>query len=145
MLLAVMALLCGGCTQNHGHIGRLFGTWFLYEYTADGEPLSPPNPAETFWSFQSDIIMMTVVEADGYFSKHFGTWVETDNELILNYYHKTDADAPGTGGYGIPSWLGLPSTDNVVLKYIEKEQNRMAFRYDAADGTVYEYFLKRTH
>lgn len=142
---AVLALLCTGCTQNHGHIGRLFGTWFLYEMTADGNPVDISEHGDAFWSFQGSMIMISTVGDHYSIDKNYGTWVETDTELILDFNHSYEGRPPGTGGYGPPEWLMLPGTDNVVLHYLVKEKNRMALRYNADDGVVYEYFFKKTH
>lgn len=144
-VLIVTAVLLAGCTQNHGYIGRLFGSWTLYAMTENGENVDISVHGDTFWSFQSDVIMMTRVFDHGTHEKRFGTWTETDNELILNFNHKYEGTPSGTGAYAPFEWLGMPGTDNIVLHYIEKERQRMAFDYTAPDGTEYQYFLKKTY
>ena len=148
-LLAVCAVMAGifcGCLQNHGYIGRLFGSWVLCEMTVNGEDYDSSQYGDLFWSFQSNIIMMTTVFDHGTANRAFGTWTESDDDLILNLGHKYDGIAqPGTGAYGPPSWLGLPGSDNVVLHYQVKEKNKMSFDYTSPDGTRYFYAFKRTH
>ncbi len=49
LLAALLAavLLCS-CTQNNGHIGKLFGTWVLTERLADGTAIEKPYDAEAY-------------------------------------------------------------------------------------------------
>ena len=53
LLAALLAavLLCS-CTQNNGHIGKLFGTWVLTERLADGAAIEKPYDADAYMSFQ---------------------------------------------------------------------------------------------
>lgn len=144
-LLSVCVAMVGmltGCLQNHGYIGRLFGSWTLYEMTVDGQEYDISQHGDLFWSFQSNLITITLVFDHGTVGKGVGTWIETDETLILNLNYKYDN---GTGHYEPLSWLGIPDSDNVVLNYIVKERNKMSFSYTSPDGTSYYYSLKRTH
>lgn len=145
LILLLTLLLTTACTQNHGYIGRLFGSWYLYEMTENGESVDITVYGDTFWSFQSKMIMISVVDAYMGTVKHYGTFEESDNEIILNFNHVHDGIQPGTGGYGPPTWMGLPGSDNVALTYVIKENTRMALRYTDAEGTVYEYYLRKTY
>lgn len=144
-ILLISLLLAVGCTQNHGYIGRLFGSWYLYEMTENGDVVDIAIYGETFWSFQRNLVEMNVASPYGDGNKHYGSFTETDTELIFNFNHKYGDNAPGTAGYGPPTWMGLPGTDNVVLTYIIKENKRMALSYTNAEGTVYEYYLRKTY
>lgn len=143
IILFLFCLLLSACTQNHGYIGRLFGSWYLYEMTCDGATVDIAQHGDTFWSFQSELIMVST-EYDMYTQqKTYGTWNETDDKLILNFSYTYDAGG-SVSAYDPPAWLGFPKADNIVLLYLEKNKKSMSFRYTDADGKVYEYFLRKT-
>ncbi len=140
----VLAVLFAGCTQNHGYIGRLFGSWFLYNMTVDGETPAAFDEAELFWGFQSDLIMITKKRPHHNVSKSYGTWTETESTLTLNFTHSDPAHPAGTHGYETPAVLGFGHEEPVQLTYIEKEDNTMTLCRTAADGSEYIYYLKKT-
>lgn len=138
----MIALLAASCTQNHGNIGRLFGSWYLYAMTCDGENIDISAYGDTFWSFQNNLIMMTT-ETDYYtVEKSYGTWIDTDDALILDFSYTNDADI---NAYAPPVWTGLPKASDVVLQYLEKADKTMSLRYTDAEGTIFEYFLRKTY
>jgi len=57
LLLAL--LLTSGCTQNNGHIGKLFGAWLMTEMTIDNTPKTFEKGAFTTVAFQNNIMRIT--------------------------------------------------------------------------------------
>ncbi|MDE6196979.1 MAG: lipocalin-like domain-containing protein [Muribaculaceae bacterium] len=145
ILLTIIAMCSWSCTQNHGHIGRLFGSWYLYDMTVDGDTPDDFDYAELFWSFQSDVIRVTERFPYHVAGKSYGTWTETESTLTLNFTHSDPSHPAGTHGYRPPEILGFNCTDPIVLTYLEKEKNTMTLEQRRADGKTYVYFLKRTH
>lgn len=145
-IISSVLMAAVGCTQNHGHIGRLFGTWYLYAMSCNGSDVDITEHGDMFWSFQSDIIMLTQTYDHGTVDKQYGTFIETDNTLILDFNHSfSSTDGVGAGTYTPPAWLGLPAEDGIVLQYLENNSNSMTLKYNAVSGEEYVYYFKRTH
>lgn len=142
--MIAVAVLLGGCTQNHGHIGRLFGSWYLYAMTCNGAEEDIAVYGDTFWSFQSNLIMMTTESEHYQVHKSYGTWTETDDALILDFSY-TYEDTSADNAYNPPVWIGLPKAADIVLEYMVKSNKDMSLRYVDAEGNIYEYFLRKTY
>lgn len=142
--MVMLVLVLSSCTQNHGNIGRLFGSWHLYAMTEDGTTVDIESHGDTFWSFQSSLIMVTT-EYDHYtVEKSYGTWMETDDALILDFGYSYD-DPNSVQAYDPPIWMGLPKASDIVLTYLEKSDKAMSLRYVDTDGKTFEYFLRKTY
>lgn len=144
IITLVLVLVSTACTQNHGHIGRLFGSWYLYEMTCDGEHLDIAKYGDAFWSFQSNLIMITIEEDYYSVGKTYGTWAESGDNLILDFSYTYDKEWT-VGAYDPPEWMGLPKDAGIVLHYLEKSGKAMALRYTDADGKVFEYYFRKTY
>lgn len=140
-----IAIMAAGCTQNNGNIGRLFGSWVLDEATLDGAPLVLPEGTETFWSFQGDIIMVTLSHGNHEYSKRYGTFSELpDNIMRLTFTYSSDAVPEGTGIYGAPEWLGFPSSGVFDLSVADSPKNRLVLTYSAPGNGIYIYKFSKT-
>ena len=144
IITTILLLTASACTQNHGYIGRLFGSWYLYEMTCDGEAVDIAQYGDAFWSFQSNLIVITIEYDHHCVSKSYGTWTETDGNLILDfsytYEHGSLEDA-----YEPPVWMGLVKKPDNVLHYLEKSGKSMLLRFTDADGKVFEYYFRKTY
>ncbi len=144
IIILILALTATACTQNHGHIGRLFGSWYLYEMTCDGEAVDISTYGDAFWSFQSNLIMITIEEDYHSVYKTYGTWIENDDNLILDFSY-TYENGDMQSAYDPPEWMGLPKEADIMLKYIEKTNKSMVLRYVDNEGKVFGYFLRKTY
>lgn len=151
LLCALLMLVLGGCTQNNGYIGDLFGTWRLDRLTCDGAPqvLYPGCESEgdepgripelyTF-SFQGSLIGVVAIYPHHDFSEAYGSFEHAGDILYLNFDH-TDND----GGYMYtpPAALHLP--DTLVPMNIEKlTSSEMHIWYVSDDGKRYDYYLNK--
>lgn len=138
-------MAAAACTQNHGHIGYLFGAWYLYDMTVDGETPEDFGRNELFFKFQSDLIIITQNEPYHWVGHSYGTWSETENTLTLNFTYSDPQHPAGTHSYGTPAVLGFSSTEPVALSYVEKEKNTMVLEMTGSEGQTYLYYLKRTY
>ena len=135
--LAVMpCMVMSGCTQDGGHIGPWFGEGLMTEVDVDG-CRDQSYDADTYWYFQSDIIVI----GSGY-----GTWTSSDddNTLTVRFDDSDDDNARGSSLYSPDPATHLPlgvsnleilqlSSSDIVLRYI-----------DPADPPVtYTYHLKK--
>lgn len=110
----LMSVLLAGCTQNNGHIGKLFGSWVLVERVAPGaSPL--PSDATFYMSFQGDVVQF-ITEYEHYdYLRFFATWQRQGDRLTLNFDNKNDNEAPGQGGFAPPQWLVNPSLHTTLM------------------------------
>lgn len=141
-VIALMAVF-GGCTQNNGHIGKLFGSWGLELMTVDDQPVVFEDGGFSTMSFQSNIVM--VVFDDKYHNslKSYGTWKRFDSVLQFDFSHKSDHDAPGTGAFAPPAWLQFPAgvSDFVI---VELSDSKLWLMRTGDDGKQYVYIFNKT-
>ena len=87
LLAALLAavLLCS-CTQNNGHIGKLFGTWVLTERLADGAAIEKPYDADAYMSFQNNIVHFRTVENNYDLIEYkTATWIRMGDSLSFDF------------------------------------------------------------
>lgn len=148
ILIAVFAC-AAACTQNHGYIGRLFGSWYLYDLTIDGHTPEEFGSEDLFFSFQSDLMTITIEHPYYVVDKRYGTWQETDDGeyLIVNFSHSDQRpeNAQGQGEYAAPAFFGWNSDAPTTLHYIECEDKSMILNYTAPDSHEYIYYLRKTY
>ncbi len=113
-----LAVVTGGCTQNNGHIGKLFGTWVLTG-TVIGEETSPlDDGCEAYLSFQNNIArMLTVCDSYGVDEEKYATWTQSGDNLVLDFSHTADGNL---WDYDVPSWL-YPEEEkiNFTVTYLD--------------------------
>ena len=86
ILAVLLATVAIACTQNGGHIGRLFGSWVLESATCDGSEMTMPEDTETFWSFQSDLLRVQLADKHHTAENYFGNFTELPDGLLrLDY------------------------------------------------------------
>lgn len=142
-IIAVILLALSSCRVNNGDIGDYFGSWSLYDMKIDGETPDDFDPELTFWQFQNNIIDICRVgfmyDRDG----HWGTWSEENDRLLLNFMHHDVDEAPGTGGYSAPSWIGFTSDEIISLKFVSRDSKSMTLSWNSPDGRQYTYSLRK--
>lgn len=149
LLCALLVALLGGCTQNNGHIGDIFGTWRLTELTCDGVP-QDIYPAEgepgyipqlyTF-SFQGSIVVLFTIYEHNSYLETFGTWQRDGKTLFLDFGH---SDNDGTETYTPPAELYL--YHDVAAMNIEKlTSSEMHFWRILDDGVRIDYYLNKAY
>lgn len=115
-LLIILAV--GGCTQNNGYIGPIFGSWSLMEISADGKPLE--MTAETVFSFQNEVVR--IEDVSNFPNKgviKFGNFSISDDVLSLTFL--TELSPSGEGyGFLMPSWLYFPEGEMPLRFDIKK-------------------------
>lgn len=145
-LTLLLAVLAAGCTQNNGHIGRIFGSWYLEEATIDGVPMELPVDTETFFSFQSDIVLVTLKGTYGYKENYFGTFEQLSGGLLRLHFTYSDNDNPvGTGAYSAPTWLGFPSEGVFDLQESsESKDDKLVLTRVSDSGEIYIFKFTKT-
>lgn len=137
-LILFIAMAASGCTQNGGHIGKLFGRWHLDAIEADG-CAAPERHGDIYWAFQSDVIQMMRENAPNDFSTIFGLFRLDDNTLFIDF---PEAAKP-TQTDGKPPFpeTGLPRESRLqVLKLTGKE---MVLLYQATPQGTLTYRLRK--
>ena len=138
-------LLAGGCTQNDGHIGPLYGSWTLTQMLCNGEQQQLPQGTSTMASFQNNIVFFHLYEdSDGTYTRKIGTWEQKNDDIYFNFTHSGNGTPAGTGIYSAPEWLDFPQ--NCVFSVALKETGggKMTWERTADNGDVYIYNFKRT-
>ena len=141
--IAVILLALCSCRVNNGDIGDYFGSWSLYDMKIDGETPADFDPELTFWQFQNNIIDICRVEFMYDRVAHWGTWEEENGSLLLNFMHHNGNDAPGSGEYSAPAWIGFTSDEIMSLSFVSRASKRMTLSWNSPDGHQYVYSLRK--
>lgn len=142
-LMAVIVMLLTAACQNNGDIGDLYGTWRVDRYTADGEVVHG-YADQTVFSFQSSVICIVHLTDDyGSNDRNYGTWSEDGATLTLNFTHSDDENAPGTGVYRAPEWLGMTSDEPMVMDVSARSGSDMTLTWVSPLGVKNEYKLHK--
>lgn len=140
-LILFLAILLGGCTQNNGHIGPIFGTWALVEVTLDGEP--QPLSVETMFSFQNEIVKVTrLVNYPFEREDRFGNFHITDDTLVMEFQNKPTES--GSHMYMYPEWIPFPGDGKPVVFDIRQLNGRKMVLDLDSDGRRYTYEFDKT-
>ena len=142
--LLLTLVLLSGCTQNNGHIGKLFGAWLMTEMTIDNTPKTFEKGAFTTVAFQNNITRFIYHTDELTYTERYGTWQRADNILSLDFNHGDDTAAPGTGRYQAPEWLDMPAKSVVDVTISELNPGRMTWVYNDPQGRVIIYKFERT-
>lgn len=141
--LIVVALTLGivtSCTRNNGDIGPWYGEWHLQSIDINGVD-DDSYPGNVLWKFQSNIVEMVTVTGHTH-TEHYGTWSESADELILDYTHSDNANAPGSSKYAPPQCTHLPAAI-VSLRIIKKSSSELILSYSPDADTVIVYTLRK--
>lgn len=144
-ILSLVVLAFGACTQNNGHIGRLFGSWVLQSATLNGEVYPMPAGSQTYWSFQSDLLRVTLEEEYNYYQNFYGSFTQVgENMLRLNFTYSDNANASGTGVYGAPTWMGFPQSGTFDLTVANSDSDRLVLTYTKSPTETFIYTFAKT-
>lgn len=144
VIMTVALMTLGGC-QNDGHIGWLFGVWRVAEYTVDGIPQDNALIGTTTIAFQNNVVEVVAL-TDDYYSTYerFGSWEENGSTLTLDFTHSDDAQAPGTGSYAAPAWLGMTSSAPMVMTVSDRKGDGFTLTWETPQGITNVYKLRKT-
>lgn len=98
MLIPAILPAILACTQNNGHIGKIFGSWKLVSIVTEGIDLPEYND-DVIWGFQSSVIQMTRIQPMHHVVQTAGAFRLMDNTLFLSF---PDDEHPPLNGLGIP-------------------------------------------
>ncbi len=143
MLLAILvAMMAGGCTQNNGNIGDLFGEWRLEELKADGKPqkLYDDEVLLYTWEFQNSLVFIQTIMPHQDYRTSRGTWTREGDILAIDFSHR-DNDGP----YLAPEALHLENGGVTPLHVITLDGKNLRAEYTATDGVKYEYVLRKAY
>ncbi len=144
-LLAIIltAFCCAGCTQNNGRIGRLFGSWVLETALINGKPIELPAGSNTYWSFQADIIRVTLEEEHYVAQSRYGTFRELPGEVLqLRFDYSDDGSPAGSGSNAAPEWMGFPASGTFNLQSSDVGGKLKLMYYRTPEETLVYYFAK---
>ncbi|MEZ3576364.1 MAG: hypothetical protein K1W01_02600 [Muribaculaceae bacterium] len=142
--LLLTLVLLSGCTQNNGHIGKLFGAWLMTEMSVDGTPKEFDPGAYTSVAFQSGIVRFDYHADELIYIERVGTWQRIDDNMRLDFTHGDDTYAPGTGTYQAPEWLDMPAKTTIDVTITQLSSGRMTWVYTDPRGKVITYKFERT-
>lgn len=136
--------ILSGCRMNNGDIGDFFGTWYVASMTVDGEPDPALDPDRLFWSFQNNLICITITYDHHDSVDHWGSWQEKDDMLYLDFTHH-EADTPGgQPPYVAPDILRFPVNSVVALHETKRTSRSMILDWTDDSGHRIVYELKKT-
>lgn len=142
ILIAAIAacIISAGCTRNNGSIGEWFGEWKMQSVEINGTD-DDTYKGDVLWKFQNNIVEMVVVDGHSH-TEHYGTWSDSDGELILNFTHSDDLTPAGTGKYAPPAQTYLPAAI-VSLKVIKLSSSEIVLQYAPDGSTTIIYTLRK--
>ena len=141
LLFFFILISAGGCTQNNGYIGPVFGSWSLVEISEDGEPL--PLNDETVFSFQNEVVQVMRIISSFDREFRYGNFSISDDVMSFRFIKDLSPDGKGQD-FLMPSWLYFPD-DEMPLRFQVKELkgNRMVLEH-ISGGSVLTYKFNRT-
>ncbi len=143
-IVLLISLLSASCTQNNGHIGKLFGSWSLTEMTCDGEQLTLPSGSTGgIMSFQGAVVRFNLLFGPETHDVSVATWSQLDETITFNFNHSADGIPTGTGGYAPIAWLHFSELTETV-NVTELSNSHLYFWRQDKDGHIYNYKFDRT-
>lgn len=144
LIVALLALAAAGCTQNNGRIGRLFGSWVLEKALINGQDIDLPAGTETYFSFQADVVRVTLEEDHYAAQSRLGTFRMLSEEVLqLNFDHSDDTTPSGSGAYAAPEWLGFPAKGVFNLQ-ATGSGDLLKLLYNREPDVTLVYYLTKT-
>lgn len=132
LILAVTLFVTAGCTQNDGHIGRLFGKWKLVSMEYEGTTPEYEYKGNIFWNFQSSTICMQLIE-DHNSADKYGNWHLEDDTLTLTF--------PDEVFYPFKE-LGMKSR-TIRLQVLKYTHSELKFIYRPTEDSSITYTLRK--
>lgn len=144
ILLAIISGTLMSCTHNNGDIGDWFGTWKMESMVIDDGRVDSGYNGDIIWKFQSDIVLISQVnDVEHSTINSFGTWVQLDDTLLLNFtYSDNSFPEPGTGPYCPPSVTRIPSGES-TMTIRELSGSKIVLSFTDSSGSVIVYTLKK--
>lgn len=120
-----------GCTQNGGHIGKIFGRWHLERIEAENME-APQQRGDIYWAFQGNMFQMQRHNELHSYSTTYGTYRLEDNTLFLDFPQddKPPFEQTGLGRENILQVLKLTHSEFVLL-------------YNPTPDTSLTYYLRK--
>lgn len=143
LLVAVFA----SCTQNSGHIGPLFGSWYLESTSCAGLPFALPDDGDTYWNFQGKVLVVKFDRGMYESQEHIATWEYapgSDRMLLLNFTHSDDTTAPGHDKYSAPAWMGFTQGEILSVEIEHISGSSMTLGWTSPEGLRYTYRFAKT-
>lgn len=133
LFLSILGLLLfvGGCTQNGGNIGVLFGRWYLESIDADNTA-APNRHGEIFWAFQEDMIQMQLDNGMHSVSRTYGLYRIADDVLYLDFPEENEPPFAETG---------LKRQSSLQILKMTKKEMVLQYRLDSESSLT--YYLKK--
>ncbi len=140
-LLMLFMLVAGGCTQNNGYIGPVFGSWSLVGISEDGNPLKLDS--ETVFSFQNEVVQIELIESDFQRTTKYGNFTLSEDVMTMTFLTELGPDGQGYS-FLMPTWLHFPS-GQMPLRFEVKtlKGSKMVLAIDN-DGKTLVYTFDRT-
>lgn len=148
-----LALLAAatGC-QNNGHIGSLFGTSALTQYTVNAQRVDSVVVGEdtipvenVFFSFQNNVVnIVAVLDEFNNRESRFGTWARNGNVFELDFKHHDDYFEEGTDVYAAPAYLGMISTEPMIMTVVDDNSKAFTLSWEDPHGNLRTYRLRKT-
>lgn len=150
LIVTVLTLTLGGCTQNNGHIGPLFGVWRLDTVTADGvltmDGVTDDGETYITWAFQGDIICVQQNIPHHGRIISLGSWetYDDDTRIILDFTHHDDVNPAGTDQYKLPAAMLLTTPWKYYCR-LDLSGRHMTVSTSNTDGTQVKFTLTKTY
>lgn len=135
LTILLLLIVSAGCTQNGGHIGKLFGRWHLERIEGDNME-APEQTGNIYWSFQSDMILLQRENGEIDFSRVYGTYRLEDNTLFLDFPEKDKTP--------MFKQLGLPKIPcKCEMQVLKLTHSEFILIYNPTPDTSLTYYLKK--
>lgn len=144
-MAAMLLSVATGCTQNNGHIGKLFGSWVLTGRLADGEAVElPSDGVEYYMSFQGTVVRFTTELPRHDYLTYVARWSQSGDVISFDFNNTSDANPnPGTGGFAPPVWMFEPEL-LVDMNILKLDNGKLSLLQDNGSDAVYIYNFERT-
>lgn len=143
----ILAALSAACTQNSGHIGPLFGSWYLESATCGDEPFALPDDGNTYWMFQGRVLIVKFDRGMYESQERIATWqyaAGSERILQVDFTHSDNNTAPGEGQYTAPEWMGFPAGQVLSLDIESISGSAMTLGWTSPEGLRYTYRFAKT-
>lgn len=135
-----VALVSGGCTQNNGYIGDLFGSWTMSEMIVDGNPVQAVDDRYLSLSFQSTIAGFYVSNdlRDNY--KSYSRFEHDGDRLTFIFNRPVDSVSPVTlFGFEVTKDTMVDGYTTIDTRILRLTGSHFEMTYTDLQGRVFIY------
>lgn len=144
LFISLFSVILTGCTQNNGHIGKLFGSWALVEMTENGTAFQLPDDAEgATISFQNNIVRFSLIYNSFEALHNIATWTRSGDMLTFDFNNYSDTNEPGTGGFAPPWWFRMSDLKESYI-ITRLDGGILELKGENSKGDRYEYRFRST-